>query len=133
MLSPYPAKTRPMWALFTSTDECTKKFDDLINQMFPWLVFPTGFPRDPKFIKYLLDIGNLIQETQKQVGWWWALKQKSQVESGKWDEYVEDTGQERGREYQTDAKRKERLSCTSDLSFCEMPYIFFMMFLPLFI
>ena len=91
--SPCPTRTRPLQAAFMNTDGCTKKPENLLNWLVPWLAFPSGFPRDPMFISYLRDIGNLIQEIQKLVGWWWALKLRSQVESGEWGKYPEEAGE----------------------------------------
>lgn len=49
-----------MQVAFMNTEGCTKKLDDLLNGLVPWLAFPTDFPSDPMFISYLRDIGNSI-------------------------------------------------------------------------
>ena len=49
-----------MQAAFMNTEGGTKKLEDLLNWLVPWLAFPTGFPSDHMFISYLWDIGNLI-------------------------------------------------------------------------
>ena len=60
MRSPCPTRIGPMQAAFMNTEGCTKKLDDLLNGLVPWLAFPTGFPSDPMFISYLRDIGNSV-------------------------------------------------------------------------
>lgn len=61
-----PARTRPLQAAFMNTEGGTKKPEDLLNWLVPWLAFPSGFPRDPMFISYLRDIGS---NPECKAGW----------------------------------------------------------------